>query len=84
MLRLTIPWTAMVRKPKTESIALLLMFAAFPLTSLGEMAGSGLVWWAGLLCLVAGGALPVVTRLMDHSRDRIRDVGIECDDRTSI
>ncbi|MBO9715948.1 MAG: hypothetical protein J7507_03870 [Pseudoxanthomonas sp.] len=73
----------MDRKLKTESISLLLLFAAFPLTSFGKTLGSTPVWWAGLLCLVAGGALPVVTRFMDHSGDRIRDVGIEFDDRTS-
>jgi 4-hydroxybenzoate polyprenyltransferase len=73
----------MDRKLKAESISLLLLFAAFPLTSFGKLGNSPLVWWIGLLCLVAGGALPVVTRFMDHSGDRIRDVGIEFDDRTS-
>jgi hypothetical protein len=45
--------------------------------------GNRLVWWIGLLSLVAGGVLPVLTRYMDHSTDTIRDVGMEYDDRPS-
>ena len=45
--------------------------------------GKELVWWVGLLCLIAGGLLPVLTRYMDHSADTIRDVGMEYDDRIS-
>jgi hypothetical protein len=66
-----------------ESVALLLMFAAFPLTSLGATGGSAFVWWLGLLCLIAGGLLPIVTRFMDHSQDKPTDVGMEFDERTS-
>jgi hypothetical protein len=73
----------MDKKLKAESLSLLLLFAAFPITSVGTTAGNSLVWWVGLLCLVAGGVLPVVTRYMDHSADTIRDVGMEYDDRTS-
>jgi hypothetical protein len=62
---------------------LVLLFAAFPLISVGATTGSGLVWWIGLASLVLGGLLPVWTRFMDHSRDTIRDVGLEFDDRTS-
>jgi hypothetical protein len=39
--------------------------------------------WLGLLCVVLGGALPIVTRFMDHSKDKIRDAGVEFDDRAS-
>ena len=73
----------MDKKLKAESLAMLLLFAAFPITSFGTTAGSMLVWWIGLLSLVAGGVLPVMTRFMDHSTDTIRDVGMEYDDRPS-
>ena len=70
-------------KLKAETLALVLLLVAFPITSWGTSAGSALVWWIGLLCLVAGGLVPVMTRYMDHSTDTIRDVGMEYDDRTS-
>ena len=73
----------MDKKLKAETWALLLLFAAFPLISLGTTGGSALVWWIGFVSLVAGGLLPVMTRYMDHSRDTVRDVGMEFDDRTS-
>jgi hypothetical protein len=73
----------MDKKLKMETLALLLLCAAFPITSWGTMGGSQLVWWIGLISLVAGGLLPVMTRYMDHSTDTIRDVGMEYDDRTS-
>lgn len=73
----------MDRKLKAESLAMLLLFAAFPITSFGTTGGNRLVWWIGLLSLVAGGVLPVMTRFMDHSADTIRDVGMEYDDRPS-
>jgi hypothetical protein len=67
----------------TEGIALLLLFAAFPLTSLGASGGSTFVWVVGLLCLITGGLLPIVTRFMDHSTDKPTDMGMEFDERTS-
>jgi hypothetical protein len=73
----------MDRKLISECLALLLLFAAFPIISLGTTGGIGPVWWLGFVCLVLGGLLPVWTRFMDHSGDRIRDVGMEFDDRTS-
>lgn len=73
----------MDKKLISETVALLLLFAAFPITSLGTTGGSGAVWWTGLISLVIGGLLPVLTRYMDHSGDRVRDVGIEFDDRAS-
>ena len=73
----------MDKKLKAEIAALLLLFAAFPITSWGATGGKELVWWVGLLCLIAGGLLPVLTRYMDHSTDTVRDVGMEYDDRIS-
>ena len=73
----------MDKKLKSECLALLLLFAAFPLISAGTTGDHGWLWWIGLLSLVLGGVLPVWTRYMDHSTDKIRDVGMEFDDRTS-
>ena len=73
----------MDKKLKAETLAFVLLLAAFPITSWGTTASSYLVWWVGLFTLIAGGVLPVLTRYMDHSGDTIRDVGPEYDDRTS-
>lgn len=73
----------MDKKLKAECLAMLLLFAAFPITSWGTTGDNRLVWWLGLLSLVVGGLLPVWTRYMDHSGDTIRDVGMEYDDRPS-
>ena len=70
-------------KLATEGVALLLLFAAFPLTSWGTTGGNTFVWVLGLLSLVAGGLLPIVTRYMDHSADKPTDMGMEFDERTS-
>ena len=64
-------------KLKAETLALLLLCAAFPIVSWGTVSDNQFVWWIGLLSLVAGGVLPIVTRYMDHSTDTIRDVGPE-------
>jgi hypothetical protein len=73
----------MDRKLQAETLSLLLLFAAFPLISVGAMAGRGWLWVLGLATLVVGGLLPILTRYMDHSGDTVRDVGIEYDDRVS-
>lgn len=73
----------MDKKLKSECLALLLLLAAFPIISVGATGGNALVWWIGLLSLMVGGLLPVWTRYMDHSGDKVRDVGMEFDDRTS-
>jgi hypothetical protein len=73
----------MDKKLKAEILALVLLLAAFPITSWGTTAANYLVWWIGLISLVAGGLVPILTRYMDHSSDTIRDVGMEYDDRTS-
>jgi hypothetical protein len=71
------------KKLKLETLALLLLFAAFPITSWGATTETLFVWLIGLGSLVLGGLLPILTRYMDHSADTIRDVGMEYDDRTS-
>jgi nitrate reductase NapE component len=73
----------MDKKLKAEILALLLLFAAFPIASFGTTGGNRFVWWIGLISLVAGGLVPVMTRYMDHSADTIRDFGMEYDDRPS-
>lgn len=73
----------MDKKLKLETLALLLLFAAFPITSWGTTTETLFVWLIGLGSLVLGGLLPIWTRYMDHSADTIRDVGMEYDDRTS-
>lgn len=66
-----------------ETLALILMFVAFPVTSKGSTAGNTTLLLLGLLCVIVGGALPIITRFMDHSKDQVRDVGVEFDDRAS-
>jgi hypothetical protein len=73
----------MDKKLQMETWALVLLLVAFPITSWGATAGNALVWWIGLISLIVGGLLPIWTRYMDHSKDTIRDVGLEFDDRTS-
>ena len=73
----------MDKKLKAETLALVLLLAAFPITSWGTTAGNYLVWLIGFISLVGGGLVPVMTRYMDHSGDTIRDVGMEFDDRPS-
>lgn len=73
----------MDKKLKAEILALLLLFAAFPITSWGTTVGTNPVWWIGLICLVGGGLVPILTRYMDHSGDKIRDIGMEFDERAS-
>jgi hypothetical protein len=71
------------KKLRSECLALLLLFAAFPLISIGATGDNGGIWWVGFASLILGGVLPIWTRFMDHSGDTIRDVGVEFDDRTS-
>lgn len=73
----------MDKKLQAETLAFILLLAAFPVTSWGATTGNNLLWSLGFICLVGGGLLPIATRYMDHSGDRIRDVGMEFDERTS-
>jgi hypothetical protein len=62
----------MDKKLKAETLALVLLLAAFPITSWGTAASNHLVWWIGFLRLIAGGVLPVWTL---HGSFRRRDQG---------
>ncbi|WP_353189779.1 EmrB/QacA subfamily drug resistance transporter [Pandoraea pnomenusa] len=66
-----------------ETLALILMFVAFPVVSHGSTGNNGFLVTIGLLCVIAAGALPIITRFMDHSKDKVRDAGMEFDDRAS-
>ena len=66
-----------------ETLALVLLFAAFPVVSIASMSSNTLLLIIGIICLVVGGGLPIATRYLDHSNDKIRDAGIEFDDRAS-
>lgn len=73
----------MDNKLKVETVAFILLLVAFPLISAGTTQDSAPLWWTGVVALVLGGVLPVLTRYMDHSADKARDMGMEFDDRTS-
>jgi hypothetical protein len=73
----------MDKKLQAETLAMVLLLAVFPVTSWGATTGNDAVWWLGFSCLVAGGLIPVMTRYMDHPKDRIADAGIEFDERVS-
>ena len=74
-----------MNKLVVETWALVLLFVAFPLISFGTTGGNALVWWIGLVVLIVGGALPVLTRFVSPSSvpDKPRDAGMEFDDRAS-
>jgi uncharacterized membrane protein len=52
----------MMNKLAVQSIALVLLVAAFPLVSWGTTGGNNALWWLGIAALVIGGLLPVLTR----------------------
>ncbi|MBO0843628.1 MAG: hypothetical protein J2O46_10610 [Nocardioides sp.] len=70
-------------KLKIETISFVLLIVAFPVISVGSMHDNTAVWWLGLAAMILGGLLPIWTRFMSHVADKIRDIGIEFDDRTS-
>jgi hypothetical protein len=74
-----------MNKLVVEIWALVLLFVAFPLISLGTTGGNALVWWLGLVILIIGSVLPVLTRFVGRSSipDKPRDAGMEFDDRAS-
>jgi hypothetical protein len=71
------------RKLQAEILAMVLLIAAFPVTSWGATAGNDALWWTGFISLILGGLVPIATRYMDHSKDRITDAGMEFDERAS-
>lgn len=73
----------MDQKLKLETLAFVLLIAAFPVISLGASHDHRAVWIIGLLAVIAGGLLPIWTRYMNHADDKVRDAGMEFDDRTS-
>lgn len=73
----------MDKKLKLETLSLILLLVAFPVISLGNSHDHTAVWWIGLIALIVGAVLPIVTRYMNHDTDKPRDVGMEFDDRTS-
>jgi hypothetical protein len=74
-----------MNKLVVEIWALVLLFVAFPLISLGTTGGNALVWWIGLIVLFVGSVLPVLTRFVSPTNipDKPRDAGMEFDDRAS-
>ncbi len=73
----------MDRKLKLETLAFVLLIAAFPVISLGTDRDDTAVWVVGLGAMVVAGLLPIATRFMDHTDDEVRDMGVEFDERTS-
>lgn len=73
----------MDKKLVWETVAFVLLLAAFPVISRGATDDSTVVWVIGLAAVVLGGLLPVWTRFMDHSTDKPTDIGMEYDERTS-
>ena len=47
-----------------RNLSLVLMLAAFPLISVGTTGDRPLLWWAGLLSLLAGAAIPPILRFV--------------------
>ena len=73
----------MDQKLKLETLAFVLLIVAFPVISLGSTHDHKAVWIIGLIAVIVGGLLPIGTRYMNHANDKVRDVGMEFDDRTS-
>lgn len=70
-------------KLQMETTSLILLIIAFPIISIGATHGIVGLWIVGFGCVVAGGVIPVLTRFMDHSKDKPTDMGMEFDERTS-
>jgi len=73
----------MDNKLQLETLSFVLLIVAFPVISLGSTHDNTAVWVIGLIALIIGGLLPIGTRFMSHLADRVRDMGMEFDDRTS-
>lgn len=74
-----------MNKLTLQSIALVLLIAAFPLISYGTVGGDSTLWWLGLIALCVGGLLPVATRFLNRgdTGKKARDCGMEYDERVS-
>ena len=73
----------MDRKLQLETLAFVLLIAAFPVISVGTDRDNTAVWVTGFMAVVLGGLLPIWTRYMNHADDEIRDMGMEYDERVS-
>ncbi len=66
-----------------HGIALVLLIAALPLISIGTMQDSPVLWWTGLVLLVAAGAVTPVTRYVlkdENGKGAGDDDGEDSDD----
>ena len=73
----------MNKKLAIETISFALLIVAFPVISNGTDNDTKAVWVLGIAMMVVAGLLPIVTRFMDHSQDKPRDMGMELDERAS-
>jgi hypothetical protein len=73
----------MDQKLQLETLAFVLLIAAFPVISLGASRDNTVTWVIGLIAVILGGLLPIWTRYMNHANDKIRDMGVEFDERTT-
>ena len=73
----------MNKKLTIETISFVLLIVAFPVISSGTDNDTKAVWILGLAMMIVAGVLPIVTRFMDHRADKIRDMGLEFDERVS-
>ena len=73
----------MDNKLKIDTLSLVLLVVAFPVISLGTHHDVKAVWWLGFAALIFAGVLPIATRFMNHRNDKVRDMGMEFDERVS-
>ncbi len=73
----------MNKKLAIETLAFVLLIIAFPVISHGTDNDTRAVWILGIGLMILAGLLSVVTRSMDHSQDKVRDMGPELDERVS-
>ena len=73
----------MNKKLTIETLSFVLLIVAFPVISHGTDNDTKGVWILGVVMMIVAGLLPIVTRFMDHSADKPRDMGMELDERAS-
>ena len=56
----------MDRKLAIETVAMVLVLAAFPIISIGTTNGIAALWVLGFVVFVVGSALPIWTRFMNR------------------